>query len=191
MALESIRLGGLSVKDSAFEDARSFIVNAWDNSYQAFRYSHQPQRLNSNYPILPGSTPAALFALSLMGEDLADARYRPALCYIEERTPRGYRFRSERSFVERADANLYFWYYGTLAMFRRGGNDWRRWNEALKETLLPAQAADGSWEPISIYATQYARDDDADKSYTTAMCVLTLEVYYRYFTPLLAVDAGR
>ena len=82
---------------------------------------------------------------------------------------------------------MYFWYYGTLAMFRAGGNDWRRWNESLKGTLLPTQNADGSWDPKSVYATDYAGDDRRDKSYSTAMAVLTLEVYYRYFTPLLKV----
>ena len=29
------------------------------------------------------------------------------------------------------------------------------------------------------------RDTDQDRAYTTAMCVLSLEVYYRYFTPLV------
>ena len=57
----------------------------------------------------------------------------------------------------------------------------------MKETLLPAQEPDGSWKPISIYA-EYAQDTDRDRVYTTALCVLTLEVYYRYFTPLLKVD---
>ena len=33
----------------------------------------------------------------------------------------------------------------------------------------------------------FAGDDDSDRAYSTAMCVLTLEVYYRYFTPLLEV----
>jgi hypothetical protein len=60
----------------------------------------------------------------------------------------------------------------------------------MKETLLPSQERNGSWVPISIYA-RYAGDDDEDRSYTTAMNVLSLEVYYRYFTPLLRVDAGR
>ena len=42
-----------------------------------------------------------------------------------------------------------------------------------------------------IYACMYiltrveAGDSRRDRSYTTAMCVLSLEVYYRYFTPLL------
>jgi hypothetical protein len=32
---------------------------------------------------------------------------------------------------------------------------------------------------------QYAGDTNENRSYTTAMCVLSLEIYYRYFTPLL------
>ncbi len=37
-------------------------------------------------------------------------------------------------------------------------------------------------------ALEYADDRDSDRSYSTAMCVLTLEIYYRYFTPLLRVE---
>ena len=57
----------------------------------------------------------------------------------------------------------------------------------MKETLLDGQEADGSWEPISIYAQQFAGDDEDERAYSTAMCVLSLEIYYRYFTPLLQV----
>ena len=53
-------------------------------------------------------------------------------------------------------------------------------------SLPPAQARDGSWEPIDVYC-EYAGDDADDRVYSTAMCVLSLEVYYRYFTPLLRV----
>ena len=53
--------------------------------------------------------------------------------------------------------------------------------------MLPqAQGSDGSWTPIDVYA-QEAGDNRRDHGYTTAMCVLCLEVYYRYFTPLLQV----
>ena len=45
----------------------------------------------------------------------------------------------------------------------------------------------GSWRPISIYATDYADDTQRERTYSAAMCVLTLEIYYRYFTPLLKV----
>ena len=56
----------------------------------------------------------------------------------------------------------------------------------MKETLLPAQREDGSWAVVDVYA-RYARDSSRDASYTTALCVLSLEVYYRYYLPLLKV----
>ena len=56
----------------------------------------------------------------------------------------------------------------------------------MKKTLLPAQAKDGSWKPIDNYSER-AGDSNDSRCFTTAMCVLTLEVYYRYFTPLLKV----
>ena len=119
--------------------------------------------------------------MSAAADELAEARR-----FVLERAPRTYGRPSDDDFVYRAAGNDYFWYYGTLAMFRAGGSARERWNAALKETLLGAQEEDGSWEPISIYS-EYAGDDDEDRSYTTALCVLSLEVYYRYFTPLLEV----
>ncbi len=186
MALESARLGGLDVPELAFERAREFLRGSWDADLRRFRYSHDPQRLRSGYATLPGSTPAALFALSLLGEDLATPRWREAVEFVSACAPRGYRWEGERAFVERAGGNLYFWYYGSLALLRRGGDAWERWNIALKESLPPAQAEDGSWAPLDVYS-QYAGDDERDRVYSTAMCVLSLEVYYRYFTPLLEV----
>lgn len=186
MALESARLGGLEVPDEVFAAARSFLLRSWDGRLGAFRYSHDPERLNSEYSTLPGSTPAALFALGLLGDEVAGEAFADARGFVSRRAPSGYEWRGDDAFVERAACNLYFWYYGTLALFRIGGEEWQRWNTGLKETLLPSQAEDGSWEPLSVYA-DYAGDDEEDKSYTTAMCVLSLEVYYRYFTPLLEV----
>ena len=126
----------------------------------------------------------AVFALSLLGQDLAEARFSGPREYVMSRLPRGWRYAGDDAFVARAQGNVYFLYYGSLATLRVGGEEWRRWNVALKESLLPAQEEDGSWRPLDVYA-RYAGDTRSDSVYTTAMCVLTLEVYYRYFTPLL------
>jgi Tol biopolymer transport system component len=187
MALESARIGGLEVPDEAFERARRFLRGSVDPRFGWVRYSHNPSRLSSSYPTLPASTPAGLFAASLVGEDIMSDFYKDARQYTLERAPNGYGYRGDDAFVLRAEGNLYFWYYGSLAMFRAGGEAWEQWNEGMKTTLLDAQDEDGSWKPISIYA-RYAGDDWRDKSYTTAMCVLTLEVYYRYFTPLMSIN---
>jgi WD40-like Beta Propeller Repeat len=186
MALESARLGGITVPDAAFEGARKFILAAVDEQYGYIRYSHEPDRLNSEYRTLPGSTPAGLFALSLLGEDVTTADFAPQRRFVMERSPKEYRWRGDDAFVHEAAANLYFWYYGSLALFRIGGESWTQWNDGLKGALLPSQAKDGSWKPIDNYSER-AGDTNSSRCFTTAMNVLTLEVYYRYFTPLLNV----
>jgi len=190
MALESARLAGIDVPDAAFESARRFLLNAWDEEIGAFRYSHDPSRLVSNWPTLPASTPAAMFALSLLGEDLASARYDDARQYVLTRATSEYRYRGDDAFVSSGVGNVYFSYYATLAMFRAGGGAWSEWNASLQPLFLESQRGDGSWRPLSSYA-DYAGDDERDAAYSTAMAVLCLEVYYRYFTPLLAVDLPR
>jgi hypothetical protein len=190
MALESARLAGIEVPDSAFESARRFLLAAWDEEIGAFRYSHDPSRLASNWPTLPASTPAAMFALSLLGEDLDSARYDDARQYVLTRATSEYRYRGDDAFVLRGQGNVYFSYYATLAMFRAGGAAWSEWNASLQPLFLESQQRDGSWRPLSSYA-DYAGDDERDAAYSTAMAVLCLEVYYRYFTPLLAVELPR
>jgi hypothetical protein len=186
MALESARLAGLSVPEQAFEDAAAFIRNAEDEERGWFRYNHDPSRLSSSWPTLPASTPAALFALSLVGQDINAQELTSARDFVLSRTPSEYKRGSENDFIQRGQGNLYFWYYGTLSMFRAGGNAWQRWNTGMKEALVRGQKKDGSWAPIDLYCN-YARDDEHDRSYSTAMCVLSLEVYYRYYLPLLKV----
>jgi len=75
--------------------------------------------------------------------------------------------------------NLYYWYYGTLAMYQHGGAPWTRWNNLVRDQVVRRQRLDGhragSWDP-----------DDSDygakggRIYCTALAALTLEVYYRF-----------
>ncbi len=74
--------------------------------------------------------------------------------------------------------NMYYWYYGTLAMYISGGDAWNQWNRQMKATLLTLQRTsgpdEGSWDPVGLWAGYGGR------AYSTAMGALTLEVYYRY-----------
>ena len=76
--------------------------------------------------------------------------------------------------------NLYYWYYGTLAMFQTGGPAWETWNQRLTDTLVNSQIREGdsagSWDPSGQWAGYGGR------VYSTAMAALCLEVYYRYQT---------
>jgi hypothetical protein len=184
MALESARLSGIELPAEVLPAAREYLELAYDQPNGWFRYNHKPSRVNSAWPTLPASTPAAAFCLLLLGAQANDAKVAAGIAYTVERRPEQYRRYDDDTFVLRGQGNVYFWYYGTLACFLAGGDAWTSWNERLRTIVPAAQANDGSFPPIDVYA-QEAGDNRRDRAYTTAMCVLCLEVYYRYFTPLL------
>ena len=73
---------------------------------------------------------------------------------------------------------MYYWYYGSLAMFQVGGKPWKTWNIALQEALLHIQetsgGAAGSFPPIDPWGGA------AGRVYATAICALTLETPFRF-----------
>src|SRR5262249_35303041 len=75
--------------------------------------------------------------------------------------------------------NLYYWYYGTLAMYQHGGDTWTRWNSRVRDEIVRRQRTKGhsagSWDPDdSPYGAKGGR------IYCTALATLSLDVYYRY-----------
>jgi hypothetical protein len=74
--------------------------------------------------------------------------------------------------------DMYYWYYGSYAMFQMGANHWKQWKTALEDALIKTQrkegSAKGSWDPIEAWGHEGGR------VYSTAIGVLCLEVYYRY-----------
>ncbi|WP_435011259.1 prenyltransferase/squalene oxidase repeat-containing protein [Tundrisphaera lichenicola] len=75
--------------------------------------------------------------------------------------------------------NVYYLYYGTLAMFQHGGEAWSTWNARVRDQIVERQQKGGhkagSWDPDdSRYGTHGGR------IYGTALSALTLEVYYRF-----------
>ena len=78
-------------------------------------------------------------------------------------------------------ADYYLWYNCTLAMFGAGGNPWERWNAVGRDLIIDLQegpeagCAHGSWPPANSVHGQ-----SGGRIYTTALAVLTLEVYYRF-----------
>lgn len=67
-------------------------------------------------------------------------------------------------------------------MMNRGGEQWKRYNALFRDQLLENQDADGSWKvpgggkELRAVAAAYT----TDTHYRTTLCILMLEVYYRY-----------
>ncbi len=83
-----------------------------------------------------------------------------------------------RQFPFSPDQNMAGWYYGTEAMFARGGEDWAAWNRAARDALVDHQVreghAAGSWEPELSYIGR-----EGGRVFSTAIGVMILGIYAR------------
>ena len=81
----------------------------------------------------------------------------------------------------RSNGDVYYNYYATLLLFHLGGPAWETWNPRIREHLVKTQNQSGHEAGSWYFEDQYAKE--GGRLYTTAMCAMTLEVYYR-FAPL-------
>ena len=80
----------------------------------------------------------------------------------------------------------YAWYYITQAKFQKGGQDWQQWNQKFSPTVIRNQIVEGSlghWEG-ALHGAGTA------PVYTTVLCTLMLEVYYRYLPTFKHVEVA-
>jgi hypothetical protein len=74
--------------------------------------------------------------------------------------------------------DMYYWYYGSYAMFQIGGDHWKDWERAMERAIMPNQRKDGcfkgSWDPNGPWGWSGGR------VYSTALMALNLQVFFRY-----------
>ncbi len=76
------------------------------------------------------------------------------------------------------DSDLYAHYYESQAMIYRGGEEWKTYNDMVRDQLLNNQDADGSWKEPGM-GGDFAGEGQG-KTYRTCLATLMLEVYYRF-----------
>jgi hypothetical protein len=80
------------------------------------------------------------------------------------------------------DCDLYGHYYEGQAMMNRGGEQWTKYNAMFRDQILNNQNADGSWKApgggkkVNAVAAAYT----SNVHYRNCLCILMLEVYYRF-----------
>ncbi len=161
MAMESARRCGIEVPDTTFRSAASFLDKV-SNRRAPGQYSYTPGEAPS-----AAMTAEAMFVQQLMGHSRSEQRLQESAAFILRTPPRW-----------KDGASTYYWYYATLALFQHQGDAWKEWNDALVPELLANQRKDGgasgSWDPQDQWSRMGGR------IYQTAVCTLSLEVYYRY-----------
>jgi hypothetical protein len=112
-------------------------------------------------------TAEALFCRTLLGQHPSEAAVAEAAEMLMAESPDKPR-----------RVNFYGMYYSSLALMQFQGDAWNRWNTATRNWLTKNQRRggplDGSWDPADRWG------DQGGRIYSTALCTLTLEVYYRY-----------
>lgn len=78
----------------------------------------------------------------------------------------------------RPNTDAYFNYYASLLLFHVGGPVWEPWNERMREHLINSQEQSGHLAGSWYFEDPYGRE--GGRLYTTAMCAMTLEIYYRF-----------
>lgn len=166
MALKSAELAGVKTPDVTKQRARRFLAmmsSGRNGGLASYRAGERPSRT---------MTAEALLCRYLLEESAPAATRDEATAFLLQELPSS------------GAPNVYYWYYGTLAMRLSGGASssagWQRWNESLQAELLNSQRFEGrltgSWDPDRVWGGYGGR------VYQTALAALCLESYYRYDT---------
>jgi hypothetical protein len=112
-----------------------------------------------------------------MNDRSSSAAVRKASRYVLQSAPFSY---------DSADCDLYAHYYLALAMFQRGGEDWKKYQSRLIPALMAKQATNGSWsmpgggQAVRSPGALFCQNSPTALHYRTCLATLSLEVYYRY-----------
>ncbi len=160
LALHSAKLGNATVPEATFDRMETFLESCTSGVGNGLA-SYRPRQGPST-----AMTAEALLCRYFLKQNVAATTLLEASRRLATERPTPHH------------VNLYYWYYGTLAMYHVGGNDWEQWNSELKRTLLTLQnqsgSDSGSWPANGVWGGY------GGQVYATAMATLSLEVYYRY-----------
>jgi hypothetical protein len=175
-ALRSARLAGITVPGKTFSQAQAFLKTVANDGGASYGYRR------------PGST-HTLSAVGLLCQYyMGWGPNNPAM-------GRGVARLVDKFPPKKDDFNMYYYYYATQAVYFFGGKGWEvTWNPAMRDILLAMQITTTTPNSNPIDIGSWPRDNhfigsECGNLGTTALAVLTLEVYYRHL-PLYKRDTS-
>ena len=169
MQLKSGMVAGLRVDGKGFQGAIAWLDQVTEKGGGGEYGGRASYRAGGNPT--PSMTSVAMLGRQFMGWKRTSPLLIGGADYLTKNLP---------AWGQGNEWMFYYWYYGTLVMFQMGGDWWKQWNASIRDMLIQNQvnrpadhSTDGSWEPIK-------DGRRGGRAYSTAMCCLCLEVYYRY-----------
>jgi len=178
LALRVCAFAGVEVDDESFAGALRWIdlmthrESGWVGYSMQGGQSARPAGLQDAFPAdrTRAMTSIAVFVELALGGRSDNCVFLPAgITAIQERLPQ---------WTRDGAIDMYYWYWGSLAMKEVGGKPWTRWESSLTNAALAGQckngAEAGSWRPYDPWGA------DGGRVYATTMMTLALESAYRY-----------
>lgn len=161
MALKSAQNSRMKIPPLTFRLADKFLDRVQADKGAVYGYMIAPKT--------PGEAPPPMTAVGLlcrmyMGWDKKNPHLARGVAFLDQARP--------------SPNNMYYNYYATQVLHHWGGDEWKRWNDVMRDHLIRTQVADGveagSWNITDPHGGPGGR------LYQTCLCVMTLEVYYRH-----------
>jgi hypothetical protein len=168
--------------EASFEGLRSWLDKVTDPDYGRVGYtrrgegSARPVDLVDRFPSEKSEamTAVGMLARTFMGEDPRKSKIIQRGAELCSKLPPTWN-------PTDGSIDMYYWYYGTLAMFQVGGTRWEKWKKAMDKSVVETQRDDtefcqykGSWDPIGPWG------QDGGRVYSTAIMAMCLEIFDRY-----------
>ncbi|MDJ0973674.1 MAG: hypothetical protein QNJ98_04380 [Planctomycetota bacterium] len=177
----------LAVDDDAFDGIRAWLDKMTDPDYGRVGYITRgsgPARPKELVDRFPGEksesmTAVGLLARLFMGDDPRKSETMQKYAHLLRELPPTWN-------PSDGSIDMYYWYYGALAMYQMGDSvggkrNWTTWRKAMEKAILETQRKDtdfclykGSWDPIGPWGP------DGGRVYSTAMMAMCMMVVERY-----------
>lgn len=183
MALKSGRMAFLQAPEATFKNANRFLDFVADKDGVLYGYDKAYAIDDPKTQINEGSGSPATVAVGTLcrmylGAKKDDPKIVKSVEWLANMGPQ----------INANDGNMYFNYYATQVMRQYGGEKWKNWNAKMRDALIAAQQKDGI-EAGSWYLREGLGSDKGGRLYSTAMCAMVLEVYYRHM-PIYQTEAS-
>ncbi|QDV22778.1 prenyltransferase/squalene oxidase repeat-containing protein [Aureliella helgolandensis] len=159
MALKSAQAAGLEIPDATILAIDIFLDTQQAEESSFFGYAR------------PGKSPTCTAIGNMIrlfrGMSHTDPRILQSAAFLNS--------------MGHSGTDAYYNYYVSLYLFHVGDPFWERWNPRVRDYLVRSQANYGHEAGSWYFDNPYGKE--GGRLYTTAMCAMTLEVYYR-FSPL-------
>jgi hypothetical protein len=165
MALISGRNAGIEIPEATFTRAHRFLDSVALEGGAYYGYAVPEQKLST--------TGIGLLCRMYHGWQQSDEPLKKGVAFLSAAGPQ--------------QNEMYFNYYASQVLHHWGGDEWVRWNLAMREQLVSTQIQTGheagSWNVAD------AHGGVGGRHYMTCLATMTLEIYYRHLPIYSHIEA--